>query len=406
MKIAFVYDLVYPYSKGGVEKRIWYLAHLLSARGHDVDVVGTHSWDGPAESVVDDIRFRGVTAESGIHTRSGRRSILQATKFALSSGRALAGLRYDIVEIQAMAPISCLVALTICRLTGAVPVVTWYEVWGDYWNDYLGLFGYLGRLVEWLVAKLSPVNSAVSRLAATRLKSLGGRNVALIPIGIDVATIRSIRPAAEKTDILYVGRLIAHKNLELLIDSVALLKVRGIEPLVSIVGEGPHREALIQRAVRQGLNNISFRGRIESHAEILSMMKASQVFAFPSTREGFGLAPLEAAACGLPVVAIAHQHNATIELIDDGVNGVVAAPTASDFAESLGRLLEDHELRDRMGREAIAASRSLRLGAYRRRNRALLRRLPVARRDGRRNPDGSTVTWSCSGWLPGGSSDQ
>ena len=354
MKIGFVYDLVYPYSKGGVEKRIWDLAHLLSAKGHDVEILGAHSWDGPAESVIDGIRFLGVAGQSGIHTRTGRRSIRQGMRFAFSSGRALVGSRYDIVEVQAMAPLSCLFALAICRLTGAVSVVTWYEVWRDYWNEYLGPVGYVGRLVEWLVARLSPVNSAVSGLAASRLKMLGGRNVSLIPIGIDVASIRSTTPATEESDILYVGRLVAHKNLELLIDAVALLKMRGVEPRVSIVGEGPHREALVQRAGRQGLHNITFTGRVESHQQVLSMMKSSRVFAFPSTREGFGLAPLEAAACGLPVVAIGHEHNAATELIEDGVNGVIAEATAADFADSLESLLGDGELGDRMAREAVA----------------------------------------------------
>ena len=65
VRIAFVYDLIYPYSKGGVEKRIWDLAHLLSARGHDVDVLGTHSWDGPKELLVDGIRFAGSWSRPG-----------------------------------------------------------------------------------------------------------------------------------------------------------------------------------------------------------------------------------------------------------------------------------------------------------------------------------------------------
>ena len=251
-----------------------------------------------------------------------------------------------------MAPLSCLAALLVCKWTHAVPVVTWYEVWREYWNQYLGPIGYVGRLIEWLVAKVAPVNVAVSRLAASRLQELGGRAALLIPIGIDVDGIRSVEPAVEECDVIYVGRLISHKNLELLIDSVALLRSRNGEPRVSIVGEGPQMEALVQRARVNGLESIRFLGRVESHEQILSMMKSARVFAFPSTREGFGLAPLEAAACGLPVLAVTHQHNATTELIEDGINGVIASPNPMDFARSLEILLVDEDLRARMGREA------------------------------------------------------
>ena len=47
MKIAFVYDVIYPYVKGGVEKRIRELAVRLSSRGHDVHIVGMKYWEGP-----------------------------------------------------------------------------------------------------------------------------------------------------------------------------------------------------------------------------------------------------------------------------------------------------------------------------------------------------------------------
>lgn len=358
MRIAFVYDLVYPYSKGGVEKRIWDLAHLLTARGHEVEVLGTRCWEGSADRVVDGIRFRGIASQAKIHTSAGRRSISQGLKFAVAVGRALAGSRYDIVEVQGMTPLTCLSALGVCRLRKSTAVVTWYEVWRDYWNEYLGLLGYLGRFTEWLVAKISPFNTAVSRLAASRLEMLGGRNVALIPIGIDCEAVRLVGPAVERTDILYVGRLMSHKNIELLIDSVALLKARGVEPRTSIVGEGPHRDALVLRAREKGLEKVDFVGRVESDERILAMMKSALVFAFPSTREGFGLAPLEAAACGLPVVTIDHEHNAATELIDDGVTGLITAATASEFARALEVLLTDANLRIRMGRAATARAES------------------------------------------------
>ena len=46
MKIAFVYDVIYPYVKGGVEKRVWELAVRLSRSGHEVHLFGMKFWEG------------------------------------------------------------------------------------------------------------------------------------------------------------------------------------------------------------------------------------------------------------------------------------------------------------------------------------------------------------------------
>lgn len=352
MRIAFVYDLVYPYSKGGVEKRIWDLAHLLSARGHEVQVLGTHCWDGDADLEVDGIQYRGVGKPQDIHAKGGRRSVWQAVKFAIAAGRALVGLRLDVVEVQGMAPLACLVALAVCKFKRATPVVIWYEVWRGYWNAYLGRLGYLGRLIEWLVAKVAPVNVAVSRSAVSRLAELGVGQVPLLPIGIDYYGIQKVPRSRLGPDVLYVGRLARHKNLGLLIDSLSVLKSGGVEPTVLIVGEGPEREVLGRHAKAEGLANVRFIGHVETHDGVISLMKSSRVFAFPSLREGFGLAPLEAGACGVPVVLATHADNAATELIDDGVNGIVSSGDSVDYARAIGELLGDQRLRDEMGLEA------------------------------------------------------
>ena len=352
MRIAFVYDLVYPYSKGGVEKRIWDLAHLLSARGHEVQVLGTHCWDGDFDLEMDGIQYHGVGKPQDIHAKGGRRSIWQAVKFAFSAGRALAGSNHDIVELQGMAPLSCLVSLAVCRFKRTTPIVIWYEVWRQYWNAYLGRLGYLGRLIEWLVVRVAPVNVAVSRLASSRLQEWGVDRVPLVPIGIDYYGIQRVPTDRRGPDVLYVGRLARHKNVGLLIDSVSLLKLQGLEPNVLIVGDGPERKALERQARGLGLDNVRFTGLVESHESVISLMKSARVFAFPSLREGFGLAPLEASACGVPVVSVAHADNAATELIDDGVSGLVSTRDSVDFAEAIRQLLVDQQLRDRMGLEA------------------------------------------------------
>jgi glycosyltransferase involved in cell wall biosynthesis len=356
MKVALVYDLIYPYSKGGVEKRISDLARLLSARGHETHIFGTKLWDGTPDRVVDGVSFHGICEPVDTHGRGGRRSVWQAARFAMVAAGAIARDDFDVVEVQAMTPLTCLAILVRCRFTMMHPVVIWYEVWREYWNEYLGALGYIGRLVEWLVSRLAPVNAAVSRTTGSRLRAWGVNDVSLLPIGIDYLGIQSVAPDALVSEIIYVGRLARHKNLELLIDAVALLKAEGMTPRVLIVGEGPEREVLERRAESKDLDNLRFLGRLELDDQVVSLMKSARLFAFPSLREGFGLAPLEAGASGLPVVAVRHPDNATCELIEDGFNGLVTSSDPRDFANALKTLLSDAGIRDAMGQRAKDAA--------------------------------------------------
>jgi len=356
MRVALVYDLVYPYSKGGVEKRISDLARLLSARGHETHIFGTRLWDGEPDRVEDGVSFHGICEPVDTHSRGGRRSVWQAARFAMVAASAIARYDFDVVEVQGMTPITCLAILVRCRFTTMTPVVIWYEVWREYWNEYLGALGYVGRLVEWLVARLAPVSAAVSLLPASRLKEWGVEDVSMLPIGIDYHRIQTVAPDVLRSEVIYVGRLAPHKNLELLIDAVSLLRAEGMTPRVLIVGEGPEREGLERRAKSKDLDNLRFLGRLESDDQVVSLMKSARVFAFPSLREGFGLAPLEAGASGLPVVAVRHPDNATCELIEDGFNGLVTASDPRDFANALKKLLSDGGTRDAMGQRARDAA--------------------------------------------------
>jgi glycosyltransferase involved in cell wall biosynthesis len=71
-------------------------------------------------------------------------------------------------------------------------------------------------------------------------------------------------------------------------------------------------------------------------------MKSSKVFAFPSTREGFGIAALEALACGLPVVTIDHPANAICDLITEKT-GFICPPTPEDLATAIRCALRHHD---------------------------------------------------------------
>ena len=84
MKIAFVYDAIYPYVKGGVEKRVWELATRLNSRGHEVHLFGMKFWDGEDNFIREGVFLHGVCSVQKLYAR-GRRTVMAAPLFQHSS---------------------------------------------------------------------------------------------------------------------------------------------------------------------------------------------------------------------------------------------------------------------------------------------------------------------------------
>ena len=348
LKIAYVYDAVYPWVKGGVEKRIHEVSVRLAGRGHEVHVYGMRSWGEPSVIERDGVVLHGVCPGEPLYA-DGRRGAPQALRFGSSVLRPLLSSGADVIDCQNFPYFSCFSAKAASVLRGASLVVTWHEVWGDYWYDYLGRRGVFGKAVERLAAGISDYPVAVSPSTARALAGLGVPGpVPVIPNGIDLARIAAIAPAAEGSDVIFTGRLIKEKNVDLLLR--ALVPVReGIPDLrVLVVGDGPERLALERLARDLGLAGaVRFTGFLPRYDDVIAAMKASRVFVLPSTREGFGIAALEAMACGLPVVTVDHPGNAAGDLVVEGVNGYRSPLSAGEMGEGIrAGLDEGAQMRD------------------------------------------------------------
>ncbi|KLK88903.1 glycosyl transferase family 1 [Methanoculleus sediminis] len=339
MKIAYVYDAVYPWVKGGVEKRIREVSVRLAERGHEVHVYGMRCWDGPATIERDGVMLHGVCPGEGLYI-DGRRTVPQALRFGSSVFRPLLASGADVVDCQNFPYFSCFAAKAASMRRGTPLVVTWHEVWGDYWYDYLGRRGAFGKAVERLAAGLTDHHVAVSPSTARALEGLGVAGpVPVVPNGIDLSRIAAVPPAAEEWDVIFTGRLIRDKNVDLLLR--ALVRVREEVPDLRalVVGDGPERPALERLARDLGLP-VTFAGFLPDYDDVIAAMKASRVFVLPSTREGFGIAALEAMACGLPVVTVDHPGNAAGDLVVEGVNGFCSGLSAGEMGEKIRAALD------------------------------------------------------------------
>lgn len=145
--------------------------------------------------------------------------------------------------------------------------------------------------------------------------------------------------------ILNVARLNAVKNQVLLIDTLAWLRDRGETWRLRLVGEGPHRKTLAERASRLGLAEaVEFTGEVTHGDTLWAHFDEADVFALSSLSEGTPKVVLEAMARGLPVVATAVS--GVPDMVTDEDRGLlVRQPEVVPMAAALRRMRDDEALR-------------------------------------------------------------
>jgi glycosyltransferase involved in cell wall biosynthesis len=205
----------------------------------------------------------------------------------------------------------------------------------DLWDDFVRGLGRRGRLKR----------SLPRMVIRTLDKWLLTRNVHRI-----LAQSRTYRTDDYGDYILAVSRLDRLKRLDLLVEAAALTQNQGLR--FKIVGEGPEEAALRERIRALGLGDrVELLGRISDEALLDQLATCRAVF-FAPRDEDYGLVTLQAFRSGKAVVTATDSGGPT-ELVRDGENGFVVAPTARDAAERLDQLAEDRGLAERLGQAAL-----------------------------------------------------
>ena len=345
MKIAVISDRVYPYFKGGAEKRTWDIASLLTKKGYEFHFY-TGQWLGmKRDEIIDGIHLHGVYKVGNFYV-NGKKSIIESLLYTIKLFPVLLKADFDVIDCDQFPLIHFLPVKLISILRKKRFILTWHEVWDKYWFKYIGWKGVFGYLIEKIVIRFPDNIVSVSKHTTNRLISQNKINpskIVTIPVGIDIENIVEVKPSKNKSDIIFVGRLLSHKNVDILIKSIKLIKEKNPEIKSLIIGDGPEKKRL--EALTEDLdlnNNVDFLGFLENHDDVYALMKSSKVFVLLSTREGFGIVVIEANACGIPVITIDHKDNAAKDLIEEGKNGFVCKLNEEEITKKITRILDDN----------------------------------------------------------------
>jgi phosphatidylinositol alpha 1,6-mannosyltransferase len=242
------------------------------------------------------------------------------------------------------------------NLPAVASVHTRFETYLSYYHLQLFeplLRAGLRRLYRRCDALLAPAESMAAVLRAQRMNS----NIHIWTRGVDREQFnpgrrdmewrRSLGIADEELAVMFLGRLVLEKGLDVFAATIRELKRRGVPHHPLVIGEGPAK-AVFEEQMPTGV----FIGQ-QIGDELGRAVASADVFLNPSITEAFGNVTLEAMACGLPVVAAAAV--GTTSIVRDGQTGTLVKPgDTNGFADALEAYARDPDLRCRHGEAGLA----------------------------------------------------
>lgn len=335
MRVCIVYDCLYPHTVGGAER--WYreLALELAGSGHAVTYLTRKQWEDGEEPDLPGVEVIAVSPGGPLYTDDGRRTIGPPLRFGLGVLKHLLRNRrsYDAVHLCSFPYFSLLATRLALAGTRARIGVDWFEVWTlDYWRGYLGrVGGRIGWAVQRLCARLTPQAFVFSNVHAERLEGEGLRRPAVRLAGLYRGPLEPHAEGGERAPlVVFAGRHIPEKRAELLPAAVAAARHEVPELRGLVLGDGPERERVLVAIDAAGVTDAVDAPGFVAVEEVSTALSHATCMLLPSSREGYGMVVIEAAALGTPSVVVAGDDNAAVELVAEGVNGFVAPSADPD----------------------------------------------------------------------------
>lgn len=336
---------------GGSETYLQRIGAQLAGSGVDVTLRTAHYDGAPRSETVDGVRISRGGGHYTVYIRAGLAMV--AARVGLGP---LRHARPDVV-IDSQNGLPFLARLAFGRRV----IVLVHHCHRRQWPVAGRFLGRVGWLVE---SRLSPrlhrrnQYVTVSLPSARDLADLGvdTDRVAVVRNGLDEAppqTLVGTRSATPRVVVL--SRLVPHKQIEDALRAVAVLRPGMPDLHLDILGGGWWHERLVRQAAQLGIaDSVTFHGHVDELTKH-AVVQRSWVHVLPSSKEGWGLAVIEAAQHGVPTIGYRSAGGLTDSIVD-GVTGLLV-DGRDELAQGLQRLLTDHVLRTELGTKAAVRSR-------------------------------------------------
>lgn len=323
LRVGFVID---DLGHGGAQRQMSLIAPALSRHGHGVEasVFCTSEITEPNASVLE---RAGVPVE---HYR--RRASFEPSRL-LALRRGLRARAVDVVH--SFLDASNIYGYLAARSLG-LPFVASMR------SDRLIVTG----------LRASILRAVMRRADLVTANSAAGRRTVVTRVGVDEGRVCVVRNCVPESSFVaaddagpvvgFVGRLVALKRVDRLVDAFGLIAAQSAQAQLLIVGDGPEREAIAARAAAAGLSErVTFAGAVD---DVGPLLRRFACLVLPSEFEGLPNAVLEAMAAGIPVVV--RPVGDLPEVVHDGRTGVlVSDDSPTSLAAAIARSLDDDELR-------------------------------------------------------------
>ncbi len=329
----------------GKRGALWYALQAFSKEWDRIDVICPHSQSARTMQ----------TYFGNVYFHPSPRAPWYQSRWIMAQGLKLHGLfKHAVMTVQDSPPFSGSVgALRLARKTGMPCVLEIHRIMG--YPRAANLREYAGR--HWSRMRLPQIvrkmhgTRTVSKTTAETLMRWGApkTKIHVVPsFFLDRSVFENLgAPPPVQYDAVCCGTLLANRGVADVLRAIATFK----RARLLIIGDGPERPRLEHLAAALGIaHRVEFRGRISSPVDLFQAMRSARVFFSNAMGEDGQRMPIEAMACGMPVIV--RPVGILRDVIVEGVNGLFTNGTPEDLTLKLQQLLDDQAMQERLGVEA------------------------------------------------------